>query len=370
MNLLRWFPVVLAMLLPIRANAQSLLERSPILSGGWTGAPGTIHFNFVHRFTIGNAPENKVTNVPTFLVAAGLPKRLLAGLSYSSNSTLAPRVPNEWELFARWLAISEDFGAPLDVGAQAGYNNAAEGIDAELSLAKKIGALRLIAAGRALSNPFDSRDRRFAVAGGAIARLGQFVALAADVGTLTDRDSTERTAWSAGMHFAIPLTPHTMSLHATNAMINTLQGASRGSSSVRYGFEFTIPLTLRRYFGGRAQQISETDSSPDRVVTHLPADTPPFTTDASHAPAKVQKTSIRNTSYVQRRLQISVGTTVEWTNTDPMPHSVTAVEGTFNSGLINPGKTYRHTFTKAGTFNFFCMPHPFMKGTIVVKERE
>ncbi|MBA3340631.1 MAG: hypothetical protein H0W30_05375 [Gemmatimonadaceae bacterium] len=34
--------------------------------------------------------------------------------------------------------------------------------------------------------------------------------------------------------------------------------------------------------------------------------------------------------------------------------------------MIQPGETYRHTFTKAGTFNSICTPHPFMKGTTVV----
>jgi plastocyanin len=77
---------------------------------------------------------------------------------------------------------------------------------------------------------------------------------------------------------------------------------------------------------------------------------------------------MKNVNYLQQRLQVTVGTTVEWTNSDPMPHTVTAVNGSFNSGLINPGKKYRYTFTKAGTFEFFCRPHPFMKGTIVVKE--
>lgn len=67
-------------------------------------------------------------------------------------------------------------------------------------------------------------------------------------------------------------------------------------------------------------------------------------------------------------MEIDVGTTVEWKNKDPLLHSVTAVNKSFDSGLIQPGKTYRHTFTKAGTFNFYCVPHPFMKGTIVVKE--
>jgi len=78
---------------------------------------------------------------------------------------------------------------------------------------------------------------------------------------------------------------------------------------------------------------------------------------------------MKNVTYLQQRLQVTVGTTVEWTNNDPMPHSVTAVNRSFNSGLINPGRTYRHTFTTAGTYNYFCMPHPFMKGVVVVREQ-
>jgi hypothetical protein len=71
-----------------------------------------------------------------------LPKHFLAGLSYSTNSTLAPRFPNEWEAFARWAPLSEDYGAPADVGGQIGYNNAAEGIDGEVSLARRLGIAR------------------------------------------------------------------------------------------------------------------------------------------------------------------------------------------------------------------------------------
>lgn len=77
---------------------------------------------------------------------------------------------------------------------------------------------------------------------------------------------------------------------------------------------------------------------------------------------------MKNVNYLQSRMQITVGTTVVWTNNDPLQHTVTAVDRSFNSGLINPGKTYRHTFNKAGTYRYFCTPHPFMKGTIVVRE--
>ena len=82
--------------------------------------------------------------------------------------------------------------------------------------------------------------------------------------------------------------------------------------------------------------------------------------------ARTMRTAIKNVSYLQPKIQIPVGTTVEWRNNDPLPHTVTAVGKSFDSGLIQPGKTFGHTFTKAGTFDFFCTPHPFMKGVVVV----
>lgn len=151
-----------SVLAPAGARAQSLLDRPPNVSGDWTGAAGTLYFNFLHRFSTSGAPERKVTNVPTFLLAAGLPKSFLAGVNYSTNSTLAPRFPNEWELFARWAPLGQDYGAPFDLGGQVGYNNAANGIDAELSVARRFGIGRFIIAGRTLSNPVASGDRRFA----------------------------------------------------------------------------------------------------------------------------------------------------------------------------------------------------------------
>jgi plastocyanin len=384
---------------PTVVSAQSLLDRPPNVSGDWVGAPGTLYFHFVHRFSTSGAPERKVSNVPTFLLAAGLPKRLLAGINYSTNSTLAPRFPNEWELFGRWAPLSQDLGAPLDLGGQVGYNNASDGVDGEISVARRVSLARIIVAGRALSDPFDKGNVRYAIAAGATIRLGTYLALAGDIASLTSRDSTERVAWSAGIHIAIPLTPHTLSIHATNTLVNTLQGASRGTRDRRYGFEFTIPLTLRRYFGRR-----EKETAPD-TATAVAADTtaapvsppdttarvsplPPVTAPApapTSPPARVTPTTptptrpaatagrivrigMRNVNYFQPRMQITVGTTVVWTNNDPLQHTVTAVDRTFNSGLISPGKTYRHTFNKAGTYRYFCTPHPFMKGTIVVRE--
>jgi plastocyanin len=340
------------------AGAQSLLDRPPNLSGGWVGSSGQLYFNFMHRFIASDAPERKVTNVPTFTLGAGLPLRTLVGLEYSTNSNLAPRYPNEWEVFIRHAALQQDRGAPLDLAAQVGYNFAAEGADAELSLARRQGPLRLIAAGRALSDPFTSGERRFVLAGGGTLRVSRYFALAGDVATLLEREEGEEVAWSAGVHLAIPGTPHTLSIQASNTAAYTLQGLSRGDKIRRYGFEFTIPLTLNRWFG----------SSAERAPAPTPPAAPPADSAAAAAPAgPVARAGMRNLAFVPGNIEIQAGTTVEWTNNDPLSHSVTADDGSFSSGLIGSGNKWRHTFTTPGTYTYHCTPHPFMKGTVVVR---
>lgn len=341
------------------AGAQSLLERPPNLSGGWVGAEGQMHFNFMHRFAATRAPERKVVNYPTFTIAAGLPYRLLAGASYTTNSNLTPRYPNEWELFVRHAALSEDYGAALDLSGQLGYNLSAEGLDAEVTAAKRVGAARLIGVVRNLTDPLES-GRRWAIAGGGTFRVSQFVALAGDVGTLTSREDGEKVAWSAGVHVAIPGSPHTLSLHYGNSNNTTLQGASRGDDQERFGFEFTVPLTLARYFGGGGD---------------VPTPPPPPPAAPAAAPAagavaptgEVVRVGMRNMAYTPARLEIAAGTTVEWVNNDPLVHTVTAPDKSFDSGNIPAGGTFRHTFTTPGTYTILCTPHPFMRGLVVVR---
>ncbi len=138
-------------------SCQSALDRSPNLSGGWLGARGTLQFNFVHRFGVGAAPLRKVTNSPTFLFAYQLPLPLLIGFNYATSSDVTAAFPNEWEGFARY--------GQRGVAIQAGYNQAAESFDAELTGARAFGPLRLIAAGRLLSNGYHS-DTAHALAAG------------------------------------------------------------------------------------------------------------------------------------------------------------------------------------------------------------
>ncbi len=67
-------------------------------------------------------------------------------------------------------------------------------------------------------------------------------------------------------------------------------------------------------------------------------------------------------------LRIKVGTTVTWTNDDAgMIHTVTAVDGSFDSGFLKTGDTWSYTFATAGEFEYFCQPHPWMRAKVIVE---
>ena len=77
--------------------------------------------------------------------------------------------------------------------------------------------------------------------------------------------------------------------------------------------------------------------------------------------------------FVPETLTVSKGTTVTWTNEDSTLHTVTSGSpeagnsGTeFDSSYLAAGKTFQHPFNTAGTFDYYCTLHPFMKGKVVV----
>jgi LPXTG-motif cell wall-anchored protein len=70
-------------------------------------------------------------------------------------------------------------------------------------------------------------------------------------------------------------------------------------------------------------------------------------------------------------LTINVGDSVTWTNNSSSgtPHTSTANDGAWDSGTLNPGQSFTHTFTTAGTFAYHCTFHVSlgMVGTIIVQ---
>jgi hypothetical protein len=65
-------------------------------------------------------------------------------------------------------------------------------------------------------------------------------------------------------------------------------------------------------------------------------------------------------------IEVTAATEVTWTNGDPEAHTVTADDGSFDSGPVDPDGTFAASFDQAGSFTYFCAIHPSMKGTVRV----
>lgn len=91
---------------------------------------------------------------------------------------------------------------------------------------------------------------------------------------------------------------------------------------------------------------------------------------ANDPPASAeQQIAIYNYKFSPEVLTVPVGTKVTWTNKDEVPHTVVSTDKRFpQSGGLDTGEQYSYTFTTAGSYEYFCTLHPFMKGKIVVSE--
>jgi plastocyanin len=87
------------------------------------------------------------------------------------------------------------------------------------------------------------------------------------------------------------------------------------------------------------------------------------------AAAADRDVAIVDFAYAPATVTIRVGDTVTWTNRDPVEHTATATNGSFDTGLLAPDASGSIRFTKAGTYRYLCTPHPDMRGTVVVRAR-
>jgi plastocyanin len=76
---------------------------------------------------------------------------------------------------------------------------------------------------------------------------------------------------------------------------------------------------------------------------------------------------IDNFTFTPAALTVAVGTEVTWTNRDDIPHTVVTDDKAVKSKVLDTDEKFTYTFTKPGTYSYFCSLHPKMKGTIVVQ---
>jgi plastocyanin len=115
--------------------------------------------------------------------------------------------------------------------------------------------------------------------------------------------------------------------------------------------------------GGNASQ-SEADLKKLPAALNVPA--VDHNTAVNSTASAIVQVVMRNMRFSPASVEIKPGETVEWTNEDITPHTATSAP-LFDSGSIDPDKSWQHTFTEPGNFPYTCTFHPEMKAIVTVK---
>jgi plastocyanin len=93
------------------------------------------------------------------------------------------------------------------------------------------------------------------------------------------------------------------------------------------------------------------------------------TVNAQQGAPATAEVKVDNFSFSPATLTVAAGTTVTWTNRDDIPHTVVSTDDpkAFKSKVLDTDEKFTFTFSKAGTYPYFCSVHPKMTGTVVVK---
>lgn len=91
----------------------------------------------------------------------------------------------------------------------------------------------------------------------------------------------------------------------------------------------------------------------------------------SSSPQETNTVTYQDFAVAQPHIKVKKGTTVTWVNQDTAKHDVTPVNETDSfkaSDLFGKNESYTVTFDTVGKFEYFCSPHPYMKGVVEVVE--
>jgi plastocyanin len=140
--------------------------------------------------------------------------------------------------------------------------------------------------------------------------------------------------------------------------------------------------TLVAACGGTSSLYGESSSTPPAASPATSAaatPTPTSTSGGDDTATGGVSVTIADSSFGPSKIEVKAGTTVTWTNNDPLPHTVTstrsddvdsATSGLFDSGTLQTGESFSYTFTKAGDYPYECTIHasmPSMHGKVEVK---
>ncbi len=97
----------------------------------------------------------------------------------------------------------------------------------------------------------------------------------------------------------------------------------------------------------------------------------PISAQAGHTVAMRDSLDVPLTawSFAPGEVTATVGDSVQWVNAGQQPHTVTADDRSWGSEMVEPGQNFRQIFDAQGTYPYFCIPHPWMRGVVTVLAR-
>ena len=108
-------------------------------------------------------------------------------------------------------------------------------------------------------------------------------------------------------------------------------------------------------------------ATPPTAPSPTPSPSPAPGGPSSSVTIPVGAQSLGNRAYMPSEVDVAVGATVTWMNTDSVAHTSTSDAPGWDSGIVAPNRQFSVAFQNAGTFSYHCAIHPGMVGTVVVR---
>src|ERR671910_1622312 len=127
----------------------------------------------------------------------------------------------------------------------------------------------------------------------------------------------------------------------------------------------TVPNDIEASPTQTMDAVQETGGAPTAPTT-VPAETTTPAESTTPAPNSTTTVDIRDHAFNPAQLNVAPGTTVRFVNNDTEPHTATADNGAFDTGVLQPGYSVDVFLDGSGTVTYHCELHPDMQGTAVV----
>jgi len=150
------------------------------------------------------------------------------------------------------------------------------------------------------------------------------------------------------------------------AMTLETEPSAQGTGSVRGRVSIGIPVTAKRATPTYSRSVQTVALAPESEVRHVVV----YVKDAPRTAVPPMRAEIRqrNENFVPHIIAVTVGSTVDFPNDDPIYHNVFSLSRTktFDLGRFPQGKSRGEVFDKPGVVKVFCQIHSHMSATVMV----